>query len=158
MTNSWIVWDEFLNIYHTHLYITNLGEKSLIFKPSSGLSLWTFNENFDNKQVGGHTLYRIHKVHRSSGQEVPEGEQRNSSTLSLTSALDEVGSQPHDPAALPLTSHGKTRYPLYRRLGGPQGRSGRLRKTLPTPGFDPRRAQPVVSRYTDWAIPAHKNT
>jgi hypothetical protein len=29
-----------------------------------------------------------------------------------------VGGQHHDPAALPS---GKTRYPLYRRLGGPQG-------------------------------------
>ena len=40
-------------------------------------------------------------------------------------------------------------------LGGPQGRSGRVRKILPTPGFDPRTVQPVASRYTDWAIPAH---
>jgi hypothetical protein len=36
-----------------------------------------------------------------------------------------VCSQRHAPAALPL---GKTRYPLYRRLRGPQGRSGRVRK------------------------------
>jgi hypothetical protein len=27
------------------------------------------------------------------------------------------------------------RYPLYRRLGGPQGRSGRVRKTLPATGI-----------------------
>jgi len=26
---------------------------------------------------------------------------------------------------------GKTRYPLYKRLGGPQGRSGRVRKISP---------------------------
>ena len=25
----------------------------------------------------------------------------------------------------------------------------------PPPGFDPRTVQPVASRYTDWAIPAH---
>jgi len=25
----------------------------------------------------------------------------------------------------------------------------------PVPGFDPRNAHPVASRYTDWAIPAH---
>ena len=48
---------------------------------------------------------------------------------------------------------GKTRYPLYRRLGGPQGRSGHVRKISPPPGFDPRTVQPVASRYTDWAIP-----
>ena len=47
-----------------------------------------------------------------------------------------------------------TRYPLYRRLGRPQGRSGRVRKISPPPGFDPRIAQPVASRYTDCAIPA----
>jgi hypothetical protein len=62
----------------------------------------------------------------------------------------EMGGQRHAPAALPPW---KTRYPLYRRLGGPQGRSGRVRKISPPPGFD-RQTQPVASRYTDWAIPA----
>ena len=50
--------------------------------------------------------------------------------------------------SLPL---GKTRYPLYRRLGGPQGRSGQVRKISPPPGFDPRTIQPVASHYTDSA-------
>ena len=47
---------------------------------------------------------------------------------------------------------GKTRYPLYRRLDGPQGLSCRVQKnsTPPIPGFDPRNDQPVASRYTDW--------
>jgi hypothetical protein len=49
---------------------------------------------------------------------------------------------------LPL---GKTRYPLYRWLGGPQGQSGQVRKISPPPGFDHRTVQPVASRYTDWA-------
>ena len=49
----------------------------------------------------------------------------------------------------------KTRYPLYRRLGGPQGQSGHLKKILPPPVFDPRTFQPVASRYTDYAILAH---
>jgi hypothetical protein len=56
--------------------------------------------------------------------------------------------QRHAPAALPP---GKTRYPSYRSLGGPQGRSGQVRKISPLPGFDPRTVQPVVIRYTDWA-------
>ena len=56
----------------------------------------------------------------------------------------------------PLYPPGKTQYPLYKRLGGPQGRSGRVWKISPTPGFDPRTVQPVVNRCTDWAIPAHK--
>ena len=62
----------------------------------------------------------------------------------------QVSGQRHAPAALPLT---KTRYPLYRRLGGPQGRSGRVRKISPPPGFDIRTIQPVASRYTDWDKP-----
>ena len=48
-----------------------------------------------------------------------------SSTFSLTSALDGVGVQRHAPAALPP---GKTWHPLNRSLGGPQGRSGWVRK------------------------------
>jgi hypothetical protein len=62
-----------------------------------------------------------------------------------------VGSQRHAPAVLPP---GKTQYPLYRRLGGPQGRSERVRKISPPAEFDPPTVQPVASRYTDWAIPA----
>jgi len=50
------------------------------------------------------------------------------STLPSISALDAVGGQRHAPSALPM---GKTRYPLYRRLGGPQSRSGRVRKISP---------------------------
>jgi hypothetical protein len=48
-----------------------------------------------------------------------------------------------------LLPPGKTLYPLYRRLGGPKGRSGQVRKSLPPPGFDPRTVKPVASRYTD---------
>ena len=48
-----------------------------------------------------------------------------------------------------------TRYPLYRRPGGPQGRSGRVRKIPPLPGLDTLTFQPVASRYTDYAILAH---
>jgi hypothetical protein len=39
---------------------------------------------------------------------------------------------------------GKTGYPLYRRLGGPQGQSGQVRKISPPPVFDPRTVQPVA--------------
>ena len=45
-----------------------------------------------------------------------------------------VGGQHQAPAALPLR---KTRYPLYRRLGGFQGRSGRVRKISPPTGIRP---------------------
>ena len=53
-------------------------------------------------------------------------------TLPSTSALEGVGIQRHAPAALPP---GETRYTLYRRLDGLQGRSGRVRKILPPTGI-----------------------
>ena len=50
---------------------------------------------------------------------------------------------------------GKTRYPLYRRLGGPQGRSGQVRKISPQTGFYPRVRARSQSLY--WLrYPAHK--
>jgi len=63
-----------------------------------------------------------------------------------------VGGQRQAPADL---LPGKTRYPLYRRLGGPQDRSGRVRKISPQPGFYPRTVQLVTSHYTDCDIQAH---
>jgi hypothetical protein len=62
-----------------------------------------------------------------------------------------MGGQRHAPAALPP---GKTQHPLYRRLGGPHGRSGRCGKSSPPPAFDPRTVQPVAIRCTHWATPA----
>jgi hypothetical protein len=66
-----------------------------------------------------------------------------------------VGGQRHDPAALPP---GMTRYPLYRRLGRPQGRSGRVLTISPPLGFDTQTVQLVASCCTDYAIPAHDST
>ena len=51
---------------------------------------------------------------------------------------------------------GKTRYPLYRRLGGPQGRSGRAENVAP-PGFDPRIVQPVAQSLYRLSYPAHNH-
>ena len=45
---------------------------------------------------------------------------------------------------------GKTLYPFYRRLSGPQGRSGRTKNLVPTETRS-RTVQPVVNRYTNWA-------
>jgi hypothetical protein len=58
-----------------------------------------------------------------------------------------VGGQHHAPATLPM---GKTQYPSYRRLGGPQGKSGQVWK-IPTPrdSIPGPSSQPVVSRYAD---------
>jgi hypothetical protein len=68
-----------------------------------------------------------------------------------------VSGQFHAPAALPPRK--SPRYPFYRRLGGPQSRSGRYGEVKI---FDPTGTrtpaplvvQPVASRYTDWAIQA----
>ena len=50
---------------------------------------------------------------------------------------------------------GKTRYPFYRRLGGPEGRSGWVENLVPT-GIRSRTVQPIVSRYSDSATrPTH---
>jgi hypothetical protein len=54
-----------------------------------------------------------------------------------------------------------TRYLFYRKLNWPQGRSGRVRKISPPPGFDPWTVQHLASYYIDWAIPVlgkHKNS
>ena len=74
---------------------------------------------------------------------IQKGEQRYSFTLSFTSSLDgSVWSTPH----LGRFTPGKeTLCLLYRRLGGPQGRSGRVWKISPLAGFDPWTAQPVAS-------------
>jgi hypothetical protein len=63
-----------------------------------------------------------------------------------------VGGQLRAPGR--FTPGKETGYPFYGKLGGPQVRSGRLRKISPPPGFDPRTVQPVASSYTDYAIPA----
>ena len=62
-----------------------------------------------------------------------------------------VGDQRHTPAALRT---GKTQHPLYRRLGGPQSRSGQVQNNSPPQEFNPRDVQPVASCYTVSDIPA----
>jgi len=73
-----------------------------------------------------------------------EGGKLYSCTLTLTSALDEGGWLTPRPSRF---TPGKNRYPLCRRLDGPQSRSGGVRKISPTPGFDSRTVQPVASCY-----------
>jgi len=54
----------------------------------------------------------------------------------------------------PFFTPGKTRYPLYSRLGGSQGRSGQVRRISPPSGFDPRTVPRSQSLY--WLrYPAH---
>jgi len=80
-------------------------------------------------------------------QRRPRGEQKYSSILSLTSALDGEGGPRHAPAALPLGKRADTHC-----TGGWVGLRTSLDgcgKSRPPPGFDPRTVQPVASRYTD---------
>jgi hypothetical protein len=56
-----------------------------------------------------------------------------------------VGGQRHAPAVLPPRN---TRYPVYKRLREPHGRSERVRKISSTTGFEPRTVQPVASPLT----------
>jgi hypothetical protein len=59
----------------------------------------------------------------------------------------DLGDQRHAPTNLPP---GKTRYPLYRKIRWPEGRSGRVQKISTQPGFDPHTVQPLASRYIHW--------
>jgi hypothetical protein len=72
----------------------------------------------------------------------------------MTAALERVeGSASRPGRSLPL---GNIRYPLCRRLGGPQGRSGQVRKISPPTGIrSPDRPDRSQSLY--WLrYPAHK--
>ena len=63
----------------------------------------------------------------------------------------EMRGQSHALATLPPR---KTPYPLYRRLGSPQGQSEGVRKTRLPRVSNPRTVQTVSSRYTVYAVPA----
>jgi hypothetical protein len=65
----------------------------------------------------------------------------------------EVGGQRHAPAASPPGKRPGTH--CTGAWVGPNGRSGRVRKISPPPGFLPQTVQPVVNRYTHYTLPAH---
>ena len=71
-------------------------------------------------------------------------------THSLTSALGGWST----PRPGRFTPGNQTRYPLYRRLGGSQDPSGRVRSISLPLGLDPQTFQTVASCYTDYAVPA----
>jgi hypothetical protein len=68
--------------------------------------------------------------------EGPEGQYRYSSTLSVSLALDGGGCSSPRPGL--FTPEKEIRYLLYRRLGGPQCRYGRVRKISTPSAFNPR--------------------
>ena len=85
--------------------------------------------------------------------EGPEGQQRYSSNLSLTSALEEGGWLKPRPGR--FTPRKETRYALYSTLGLSQSRFGQVRKISPPPEFDPRTSQPqqvAIPTTLSWPI------
>jgi hypothetical protein len=81
--------------------------------------MWIPNEAFKNFGI----VIKIVKVVPLLSIEVHLGDRRYSSYSFLTSALEGGEWSVSHPAAI---YHGESpRYPLYRRLGGPQSRSGR---------------------------------
>ena len=83
----------------------------------------------------------------------PWGEQGYSSTLSRTMAhqIGVGGSAPRPGRTLP---HEKTRYPFYRRLGGPQGRSGWAENLVHT-RIRSLTVQPVAQSLYRLSYPVH---
>ena len=73
------------------------------------------------------------KVHHRTGHEGPDGEYSQSSNLSGSLALYGGGGQWSTPRPGRFTPGTETRYPLYRRLGGPKGRFVRAQKIPPPP-------------------------
>jgi len=74
---------------------------------------------------------------------------RNIVLLLLTTKLEvfEVSASRHSRSLTPL----KTRYSIFRGLGGPQGRSGQVRIISPTPSYHAWTVQLVASSYIDYA-------
>jgi hypothetical protein len=85
--------------------------------------------------------------------EDPEGELRLSSILSLTSALNGGGCTTPRPGR--FTTERKNRYSFYRKLAGPQDRSGWEWEVSLQPGFDPPTIKPASNRY-NYVIAAHE--
>jgi hypothetical protein len=65
-----------------------------------------------------------------------------------------VGGQLHVPAALPPAPERPDNHCIGCWVG-PTDQSGQVREISPPPGFDPPTIQPIVSHYTDSAIPVH---
>jgi hypothetical protein len=75
-----------------------------------------------------------YKIHPVTGHEGPESEQRQVKLYSFINlVLDGGGWSSSRPCR--FTPGKGTLYPLYRRLGGPQGQSGWVQKISPPPGF-----------------------
>ena len=95
---------------------------------------------------------RFYNINHRTGNEGPEMVERIRISFFNIGARGRGVSRTHPGR---FTAGNETRYPSYRRLGGPQSRSGWLRKISPFPVIDPRTTQTVAGRYTDLAFPAN---
>jgi hypothetical protein len=90
---------------------------------------------------------KVHPITSHKGQR--GGGLRYGSTLSLTAALDGFWWSPSPGRFTPVN---ETRYPLYRRLGGPQGQLGQVQKISPPSGiWSPDRPTRREYWYSLWA-------
>ena len=122
--------------------------RPLAFVEADEISQRTGNSGGDRAQQGIHI--NGEKKGRPEVQPITchvgtERGNRFSSTLFLTLELVVLAGKRHAPAAL---SPGITPYRLYRKLGGPQGRSGRVRKISIPLRFDPRNVQSTETATT----------
>ena len=91
-------------------------------------------------------LFKVkRRIQSRTGHEGPEGKQRYSSTLSLTSALD--GSV-FSAMPRPLYQRERPSILFIGRWVGPRASHDGYGRFNPPPGFDPWTVQPVTSRYT----------
>jgi hypothetical protein len=110
--------------YHMHVFVcaSCWSYKWII----SYCSVWISLRKLFRFQVAARFI-TVRKVHHRTGHEGPEWDMTYSSSLSLTLALDGGGwSAPRPGCFVPRK---ETRYPLHRRLGGPQGDQDRCRKS-----------------------------
>ena len=119
----------------------------ILISPSSGKRFNTRCVRYSINSILAHRIVVLGKTVKFALEQAIKAQWGRRGTalfFLLTSALDEGGC---------LTSHSgcltpgkETRYPLYKRLGRPQGRPGRVRKISHPPGFNHRTVQPVASR------------
>ena len=119
----------------------------------TSMSLLTFKNNLLQKEQCIKQLKQYEgkgkdKGHPTTGPQRPRlGVNIYSSTLSLISVLDGVGRS--TPRAPSLYAQQRAGIHCTGRLVEPQGQSGRVRKILPRPRFEPWTVHPIASRYTD---------
>ena len=153
--NTWRPWLLFTGPVNIHdVFIPRITARDccnvILFEASTSLCFWTHQSCSKYKLLSSHSFVNVKVKVKFILEQDTKALEGKYFSFNLGATWG-GGGQRHALAVLPK---GKTRYPLNRRLGGPQSRSEQVWKISPQLGFDPRTVQPVGSRYTDWAIPA----